>query len=317
MNELNVSVLLLVFNRPSTTEKVFDAIRRVRPPRLYIAADAPRDAHPGERERSAKVREIATAADWPCEVRILFREKHLGCGVAVSGAIDWFFEQENEGIILEDDCLPDPSFFRFSEELLERYREDQAVMMISGGCPLRVRHAMSYSYFFSQRADTWGWASWKRAWEHYDRKISSWPELRNTEWLMRVGHRRKDFREFWTDKFDMVHTGKPDIWDYQWVFSIWLENGLTIVPAKNLVRNIGFGCDATHTKEDGGWIGRLPIETMAFPLKHPPTVKADRAADRWIDWNVYGTRSASPYRRILRKILGSRWAVRQERRFGS
>jgi len=260
------------------------------------------------------VRRIATAVDWPCEVSRLFREKNLGCGAAVGSAIDWFFEREPEGIILEDDCLPDQSFFWFCEELLERYRADPKVMMISGGCPIRKRHEIPASYFFSQRVDAWGWASWKRAWQYNDRKLDLWPKVRETAWLMQLGGEHKDFREFWTGVFDTVHTGTLDTWDYQWVFSVWLQNGLTIVPAKNLVKNIGFGCDATHTKDDGGWIARLPLETMAFPLEHPPAVKPDHTADRWIDLNVTCTFYASWYRRILRKIPGLRRAVRQLRR---
>jgi hypothetical protein len=307
---MNAPVLFLLFNRANTTRAVFEAIRQAQPSRLYVAADGPRLDQRGERERCDRVREIATDVDWPCELRTLFREKHLGCGVAVSDAIDWFFEHEDEGIILEDDCLPDLSFFRFCEELLARYRADRAVMMISGSYPLGKQHTISSSYFFSQRSGIWGWASWQRAWQHYDRKIGIWPELRNTEWLMRLGQGYKDFREFWTEKFDMAYAGKLDTWDYQWDFSIWLQNGLTIMPTKNLVKNIGFGWDATHTKDEGDWRGRLPLETISFPLEHPPAITPNQTADRWIDLNVHKTTSASKYRKILRTIPGLRWAVR-------
>jgi hypothetical protein len=311
------AVLFLVFNRPRTTQEVFNAIRSARPARLYIAADAPRDDHPGERERSAKVREIATAVDWPCDVRTLFREKHLGCGVAVSAAIDWFFEHEDEGIILEDDCLPDQSFFRFCEEMLERYRTEPSVMMISGGFYLGGQYEIAGSYFFSKHVDIWGWASWRRAWQYNDPKMTLWPNLRDSDWLMRIGNGHSDFGEFWTEVFDMVHGGRLDTWDYQWVFSCWLQNGLTIVPSRNLVKNIGFGDDATHAKSNAGRLSTQPLETISFPLEHPDAVKRDHVADRWIDLIVYDTLSPSWYRRIFRKIPGFRWAVAQARRFGS
>jgi hypothetical protein len=315
--QLGTAVLFLVFNRPETTRQVFDAIRRAGPPRLYVAADGPRDNHPGEHERCDLVREIATAVDWPCEVKTLFREKHLGCGVAVSAAIDWFFEHESEGIILEDDCLPDQSFFRFCEEMLERYRTEPSVMMISGGFYLGEQYEIAGSYFFSKHVDIWGWASWRRAWQHNDPKIALWPNLRDSDWLMRIGNGHRDFGEFWTEVFDTVHGGRLDTWDYQWVFSCWLQNGLTIVPSKNLIKNIGFGDGATHTKSNGGRLSTQPLETISFPLEHPDAVKRDHVADRWIDLIVYRTKNVPVYRRILRKSPGLRRIVRQMRSFVS
>jgi hypothetical protein len=311
--QLNAPVLFLVFNRPETTRQVFETIRQARPPRLYIAADGPRDDKPGEPGVCEKVRGIATAVDWPCEVRTLFREKNLGCGAAVSGAIDWFFEHEPEGIILEDDCLPDQSFFRFCEEVLERYRTEPSVMMISGGFYLGEQYEIAGSYFFSKHVDIWGWASWRRAWQYNNPKMTLWPNLRDSDWLMRIGNGHSDFGEFWTEVFDTVHSGRLDTWDYQWVFSCWLQNGLTIVPSRNLVKNIGFGDDAAHTKSNSARLSTQPLETISFPLEHPGAVKRDHVADRWIDLIVYGTKNVPVYRRILRKIPGLRRVVRQIR----
>ena len=167
-HQLNTAVLFLVFNRPETTARVFDAIRKARPPRLYVAADGPRTNRPGEAERVEKVRQIATAVDWPCEVNTLFRKDNIGCKRAVSGAITWFFEKEEEGIILEDDTLPSQSFFWFCQELLEIYRDDERIFIISGYNKQDEWNAEKVDYFFSYFGGIWGWASWRRAWKHFD-----------------------------------------------------------------------------------------------------------------------------------------------------
>jgi hypothetical protein len=313
---LGTPVLFLVFNRPETTRKVFDAIRQARTPRLYLAADGPRDNRPGEHENCELVRKIVTAVDWPCEVRTYFREKNLGCGIAVGTAIDWFFAHESEGVILEDDCLPDPSFFRFCEELLERYRHNHRVMMISGECYPIGQNQQNHSYLFSRYIGTWGWATWARAWRNNDRTMSRWPEVRASDWLMRVGDGHKDFARYWTEAFDAVYAGRNDIWDYQWAYSCWLWEGITILPSKNLIKYIGFDSNATHTVGDGGWMSRLPSEAMPFPLLHPEKLERDRVADRWIDVNVFGVQMKD-YKNILCKIPGFRWGVAQLRTFWS
>jgi hypothetical protein len=314
---LKAPILFLVFNRPETTRRVFETIRQAQPPRLYIAADGPRDDKPDDHATCDTVREIVSVVDWSCEVRTLFRKKNLGCSVAVTGAINWFFEHEAEGIILEDDCLPDRSFFKFCEELLERYRSEPSVMMISGGFYLDSQYEIESSYFFSKHVDVWGWAGWRRAWQHNDPKMTLWPNLRDSDWLKRIGNGHRDFEQFWTEVFDNVRCGRVDTWDYQWVFSCWLQNGLTVVPSRNLVKNIGFGDDATHTKLDGGRLSKVPLETIPFPLKHPDAIMRDCVADRWIDLIVYGIKNVPAYRRFLRKIPGLRQVVRKMRPFAS
>jgi GT2 family glycosyltransferase len=306
---LETAVLFLVFNRPETTRRAFEAIRRARPARLYVAADGPRASRPGEAELCEEARRIATAIDWPCEVHELFRPANLGCGAAVSNAIDWFFEHEHEGIILEDDCVADMSFFAYCEALLERYRTEPAVMVISGSCYHPRPQELRASYFFSRYPHIWGWATWRRAWRHNDRKMSRWPELRSSDWLSRIGDGDSAFVTYWKEMFDAVHAARTDTWGYQWLHSCWAQDGLAILSSRNLVKNIGFGDDATHTR-GGGWRARLPLEIMSFPLVHPEDMKIDHAADRWMDVNVYGTR-VPVYRRILRKVPGLRWGIRQ------
>ncbi len=298
MSIFNTPILFLVFNRPGPTQRVFQCVRKIRPSRLYIAADGPRRNCPKEKEKCKEVRAIATDVDWDCEVKTLFREENLGCRIAVSTAIDWFFENEPEGIILEDDCLPDQSFFIFCEELLQRYRKNERVMVISGNYFHGDYLLPSCSYFFSRYNHCWGWASWRRAWQHYEPKMSSWPRLRGTDWLINLGDGHRDFQRCWSRIFDIAKEGKVDSWAYRWTFSCWVQDGLSVLPYKNLVKNIGFGEDSTHTKGDGKWIGKIPLETMPLPLVHPREIEPNKIADRWTDLNVFNTK-----KRLLKKVV--------------
>ena len=279
-------VLFIVFNRPEVTKQVFQSIRRAKPARLYIAADGPRRNRPGEDILCKKVLEIVSEVDWECELKILKRDQNLGCKFGVSSAITWFFQNEEEGIILEDDCLPDPTFFRYCSELLERYRSTPQVMIISGSNYPQSNYIVSESYFFSRYNLIWGWASWRRAWQQYDLSIRKWPELRNTDWLFKMSS-KNGFQKHWENVFDITHAGMIDTWDYQWVFSCWVNKGLAVHPTKNLIKNLGFGIDATHTTGDGGWLSRLPLDKMIFPMIHPEIVSRDEGADNWLDDNVF------------------------------
>lgn len=307
---IDTAILFLVFNRPDTTGKVFEAIRKVRPARLYVAADGPREGRKGEAERCERARKIATSADWPCEVVTLFQEKNLGCRLAVSSAIDWFFEHVEEGIILEDDCVPDPSFFRFTQELLDRYRDDKRVMVISGNHFHGTAHKPSHSYFFSRYNHCWGWASWRRAWQLYDHEMSLWPELRKSDWLLGVGSGSRFFKHCWTETFDQAYAGKVDSWAYRWTFSCWAQNGLTILPARNLVANIGFGEDATHTQGSNHGGSNLQLEALDFPLAHPLDMVRDVVADRWTDCHMLGMGRWALVKHFIRQIPGVNLLVR-------
>ncbi len=284
---MRTAVLFLIFNRPDTTEQVFQAIRQARPPRLYVAADGARPDRAGEVARCELARRIAMAVDWPCEVFTLFRQANLGCRRAVSQGITWFFDQEGEGIILEDDVIPDPSFFAYCEELLERYRSNSEVMMVSGNNFHGSNYAPETSYFFTRYTRIWGWASWRRAWQEYDVSMTQWPRVRATDLLHRLGDGDRDFVSYWTRIFDATYDGKVDTWDYQWLFATMLREALAISPSRNLVRNIGFAPDATHTKDVTAMGANLPLESMNFPLKHPERVLRDAAADEWEDRHVF------------------------------
>ncbi len=301
---VDVPVLLLIYNRPDTVAKVMDALRQIKPKHLYVAADGPRATRPDERLKTEAARGIATAIDWPCEVKTLFREENMGCRRAVSGAIDWFFEEVEEGIILEDDCVPDPSYFRFAQELLARYREDKRVMVIAAKHFQGASHQPPYSYFFSRYNHCWGWASWRRAWHLYDREMSLWPALRDTDWLLGVGNGSRQFQQYWAQIFDRAYEEKVDSWAYRWTFSCWAQNGLSIQPARNLVTNIGFGVDASHTNGNSN-LERYSIwESMDFPLAHPPCMVRDVAADTWSDRYLFGISRWTSSKNLIRQIPG-------------
>lgn len=274
-------VLFLVFNRPDTTARVFEAIRAARPRQLFVAADGPRAGRECEAERCRQVRAIATAVDWPCEVRTLFRPDNLGCKRAVSSAIDWFFEQVSEGIVIEDDCLPDPSFFAYCSELLARYREDPRVMSISGDNFISGHWRPAESYYFSVFTHIWGWASWRRAWAHYDVGMSDWPSQRDAGLLQRVFPDSRRSQAHWTTVMDRVSRGEIDTWDYQWVYATWKQGGVSCLPAVNLISNIGFGANATHTHDAEAKLADLSRDSLTLPLRHPTAVAANQLADAW------------------------------------
>jgi hypothetical protein len=295
---LQTPVAFFVFNRPHTTSQVFDAISSARPIRLLLIADGPRQDREGEAETCRQVREIVARVDWPCEVFQNFSEINLGCRERMISGLDWVFSLVDEAIILEDDCLPDPSFFPFCQELLQKYRGDSRVAYIAGGNLVGRYGKPADSYFFSRIGGIWGWATWKSEWKRYDRHLSDWPELRKQRMLEEIFDEPKAV-EYWTGIFDAMHENRgPDTWDYQWVYTYFKNNGLTIVPSLNLVANIGFGKEATHTiEEDERFM--LPAVSMAFPLRHPTSLVPLRSLDRRRVQDMF---PPSILRRIRKKV---------------
>jgi len=299
-------ILFLAFNRPEVTKRVFASISEARPRRLYVAADGPRQEKQGESEKCDEVRRIATAVDWDCDLRTLFRDENLGCRIAVSTAIDWFFQNEEEGIILEDDCMPTQSFFPFCEELLKHYRKDTRVMQICGSYFLSKWSKNSDSYYFSKYGPIWGWASWRRAWHLYDVDMKFWPRMKKERRhydLFDTGRERR-FRE---KIYDKVFSGEINTWDYQWGLAKMMNSGLSIIPTVNQISNIGFGADATHVQQIGNPFADLPRAEMKFPLHHPKNLDRDADADTAFltefilnkGNRVYGRRILS----FLRKVM--------------
>jgi hypothetical protein len=238
-------ILFLVFNRPDLTRQVFRTIRNQKPARLYIAADGPRLHKSGEEELCAETRSVIEEVDWDCDVRKLYRKENLGCGRAVNEAITWFFEQESEGIILEDDCLPDASFYPFCREMLERFRDTENVGSISGNNFLPPGMRVVAPYGFSKYAQIWGWATWARFWKGYDFELSGEEE----EWK-EIIHRVNPIEyhaRYWVEVFRAMKSGLLDTWDYQVIFSAWKNGFVHIYPSRNLISNLGYGETATHT----------------------------------------------------------------------
>jgi len=239
--------LFLFFNRPETTQKVFSAIREARPERLFLAADGPRAALAGDAELCQKTRaSVEVLIDWPCEVHRLYREKNLGCRDAVSSAIDWYFSNVEEGIILEDDTLPDPSFFHFATAMLERYRNNPEIMHISGNNHQHGRIRGDGAYYASRFAHSWGWATWRRAWKLYDRDMAGFPE----NWASVSAQCRlaEPIQRWWKMALENTRAGVVNTWDFQWHYTVMKNKGVCLIPNRNLVCNIGVGADATHMK---------------------------------------------------------------------
>jgi hypothetical protein len=284
---MKTPIALIIFNRPDRTQEVFEAIRQAKPPKLLVVADGPRPDRPDDIAKCAAARAIIDKVDWDCEVIKNFSDINLGCKIRVATGIDWVFENVEEAIILEDDCIPNPDFFRFCDELLERYRDDERVMHISGNNFWSSKYHQEESYLFSRYTLSWGWATWRRAWQHYDVDMKLWSGMAQQEQqtiledLLGDEHAAKTWIRIFQDAI-AVNT-----WDYQWTLTCWLQGGLSILPHVNLVSNVGFDADATHTfsaTTTSVDCPQLSISTAAmdFPLKHPQLMMRDSQVDRFL-----------------------------------
>ena len=278
---MNAPVALILFNRAETTASVFAEIARAKPKQLFLIADGPRPHVPTDVEKCAAARAVVAHVDWECEVHRKFSDNNLGCGMCPATGLTWVFEQVDRAIVLEDDCVADPSFFTFCDEVLERYRDDERIMHVAGNHFQADRRPGDTSYFFSRHPICLGgWATWARAWRSYDIEMKRWPALRDTPWLEYIiGEPRG--AAVWRRIFDTAYAAgvRASYSDYQWTFTCWAENGLSIIPNVELCRNIGFDHDATHVfSADCPW-RVAQTEPVKFPLVHPPGVTPDAAAD--------------------------------------
>jgi hypothetical protein len=287
---MKTAVAMFLFNRPALTAQVFARVREARPKKLLLVADGPRTEQ--QRLRCEAARQVVEQVDWDCEVRRNFSDVNLGCKERMSSGIDWVFSQVDEAILLEDDCLPDPTFFPFCSDLLDQYRGDPRVMMISGDNFQHGRRRTPHSYYFSRIPHIWGWATWRRAWRHYDVSLREWPILRNTDFLDRIFDNSR-FAESYRRIFDQTAAGRIDTWDHQWAFAFWRQNGLCVLPEVNLVTNLGFGPDATHTRNPASPDSAIQATAMKFPLSHPTKVECCVEADAFTLDARFGKRSAA------------------------
>lgn len=275
IEQLQTPVAFMIFNRPEYTRTVFAEIRKAQPKQLFIIADGPRT--PSEAPLCEKTRAIVNQIDWPCEVHRNYAEKNLGLKERISSGLNWFFENVETGIILEDDCLPHQSFFRFATEMLEKYKDDERIMMISGDNFL-PDFEIKDSYFFSRYFPIWGWATWRRAWKKYDIEMQSWKTSESKEFLKKIYPKtQKYMRSHMTKIFNEAYSGKINTWDAQWGYACLMSGGLCIVPKVNLVSNIGML--GIHTPGSDLILPTYDIYQKGT-LKHPkfiePTAEYDR-----------------------------------------
>ncbi|MDR3217903.1 MAG: nucleotide-diphospho-sugar transferase [Dysgonamonadaceae bacterium] len=282
-------ILFIIFNRVDVTLQVFNAIRQQKPKFLYVAADGPRKNKPGEAELCQQTRDVIKLIDWDCELKTLFQDENLGCGKGESTAMTWFFEHVEQGIILEDDCLPHPDFFTYCQEMLEKYKDNDQIMVISGNNFQGGIKRGDASFYFSAFNHHWGWASWRTRWEKYIFDISNIP-LKQVENAMFFYFNDRSILRHWIRIFKLMRKSRIDTWDYQFTFVIWLNRGLSVIPNKNLVSNIGFGENAIHTFKEIEGLSNVPTYPI-LPLKYPDTIEQNKEADLYYSYKFKCRRS--------------------------
>jgi len=281
-------VAFIIFNRPDTTAIVFEEIRKYSPKQLFVIADGPRASKEGEAQLCADTRALIQV-DWDCDVTYIYSDENQGCKKRISSGLDEVFSYVEDAIILEDDCLPHTDFFSFCEELLEYYREEEKVMTIAGNNFQLPSFQIDESYYFSVYPECWGWATWKRAWEKIDISLGKWSKYKESNEFDEIYY-DVFVKEFWEKTFDDVATGLIDSWAYPWVFTSFINKGYTILPKKNLVSNIGFSKEATHTKEYNDLLAELPVYPIDYPLIHPKKIVSNFEADFFTTENIFNVK---------------------------
>ncbi|MCK9156865.1 MAG: nucleotide-diphospho-sugar transferase [Paludibacteraceae bacterium] len=285
-----VPVLYIIFNRLDTVKSSFEAIRTAQPKSLYIAADGPRKDREGESDKCEEVRSwVLSHIDWNCDVHTHFQKENLGCGHHPEKAISWLFENEECGVILEDDCVASPSFFDFASEMLKRYKDDDRISIVCGSNFDQEHRFQSPNadYFFSKISYTWGWATWRRSWKHYDFSMNDWNSI-NQRKLLKWLFSDLEYREYWRFIFDETYMNQPqDLWDYQFFFLCYKRRQMSVVPNVNVISNIGIGEYATHTIEADGKMC-LETDNLFFPLKHPVDMVCNSLYDSHLQEVCYG-----------------------------
>jgi hypothetical protein len=298
-----VPIAFIIFNRPEVTLRTFSEIARIKPKKLLLIGDGPRKGVPGEDKRVLETRAIISKVDWNCEVITNYSEENLGCKRRVASGLDWVYSLVNEAIILEDDCLPNHSFFIFCQEMLEKYRSHPEVGMISGVNFQKGERRGDGDYYFSKYMHIWGWATWSDRWKNsYDVDMRAWPSFRKSKDFLEITKSASN-RRYWATIFEKVYRGKIDTWDYQWLFANWLHKRFSIIPNSNLISNIGFGEGATHTKIESQ-LSNLPVQDLVFPLTHPNLIKVDVSADLFIEKNYFSMSVFNLLKKVINKFSG-------------
>jgi hypothetical protein len=299
--DFKTPIVFIIFKRRETAEKVFAAIRQAKPSKLFVIADGPRLEIPDEAEKCAATRSIIEHIDWKCEVIKKYSQTNLGCAKNISSGLDWVFSQVEEAIILEDDCIPHPTFFRFCQELLIKYRHDNRVASISGQNVQFDRRRTNYSYYFSRYSHCWGWATWRRGWQNFDFQMKLWSEVKEKNLLTDILDDKKAVKT-WNYIFQSTLERKLDSWAIRWMFACWLHNHLSIISNVNLISNIGFGEEGTNCESKISQYANMSIETMLFPLKHPEFMVRDVQADRFTQKTLFSSFNPSILQRFVWKM---------------
>ncbi|MGE0102277.1 MAG: glycosyltransferase family 2 protein [Blastocatellales bacterium] len=290
-------VVLIIYNRPDTTARVFNEIRRYKPTILYVIADGHKAGDVFDKNMVDNTRELIKNVDWDCDVRLNYADTNLGCRIRICTGLDWVFNQSEKAIILEDDCLPHKDFFAFCDEILNRYQYEPRIMHVSGSNYLFGKIDIEYSYYFSIYNHCSGWATWSRAWKYFDPEIKSWPYLKETDFLSNLFDNDKS-RTYWESAFQDVYEKRIDSWAYCWTLACWMNNGLTIIPRHNLITNIGYGLNATHTKNARSRFADIPTSPLSFPLIHPVQIDRNNDADKITEKINYN-------RHFIRRVIGA------------
>ncbi|HWD20735.1 MAG TPA: glycosyltransferase family 2 protein [Verrucomicrobiae bacterium] len=295
-------IVLLAFNRPALTARVWERIRAARPTVVLAVADGPRPGHQGDEEKCREVRRIVEqGVDWECRLLTNFAPANLGLRARVSSGLSWAFSEVEQAIILEDDCVPDLTFFRYGTELLARYAAEERVGVITGDNFQPPTFACEASYYFSRYPHCWGWASWRRAWQCYDDSMALWPKLKTENWLATIFSNPGEAR-YWEEIFDRTHSRQANSWAYAWLFACWANRLLTATPEKNLVANIGAGADATHFLAHDPLVNDKSVHALAFPLRHPATLELNAAADAYTQAHIFGEAAPPPRPSLARRL---------------
>jgi len=318
MQSLRIPVLLITYKRLDTTLKVLESIAEVQPQNLYIASNAPNPLKENDTEKVMQVRAmLEKKITWPCHVEKLYRTEHLSAKHSIWTAIKWFFENEEKGIVLEDDVFADKSFYYYCEELLDKYRNDQRIRFING-CNFGYKGLDEKSYGFTRFMNMWGWASWRRSINIVDSDMNAWKDLPDKNKFLesvieeQSPNTKKIFVEYFRPLFDDITSLKIESWDYPCIFSNFLTNTFCIYPSRNLIKNLGFNNDGTHTNFDSYFISNLSTGTLGLPLNMNPEVKIDKnyekfVLERWAHLKVRNRLYYSIQYRVyrLKKYLGT------------
>lgn len=270
-------VVMIIFNRPDTANQVFEIVKKAKPPKLLLIGDGARPNKPGEAEKVEECRKIQHKVDWDCEVLTNFSDTNMGCKKRISSGLDWVFGNVERAIILEDDCKPADCFFRFCDEMLEYYKDDERIMLVSGDNQSPKCQKLEESYYFTKHVHIWGWATWRRAWQKNDTSMKDWPQISASGAFDHL-FKNPRYNFYWKQFFNILHDNRVNSWAGPWVYSVWKESALAIAPKHNLITNIGFGKDATHTKS-GSIYAQMQTAELDFPLVHPKYVLADAKLD--------------------------------------